>query len=213
MRVSSIRKERHIFYHRPSCPEAAALPILGAADEVGSRGGPLDVRSHREEQLVGPHRERPEPTLVQVAGADGAVVGEPPLGVGHGEPAREHRSVAILARPEHELEIVRLRAVNQQPHVIRHRGLRQDALDGRIVHVGVERERSGFGAVEEVIDQVTLCRSSSWHARRDTTDSASAREYRFPSRLPTGPIRSRPVGITIRARASPKTLEVMDRAD
>lgn len=44
-------------------------------------------------------------------------------------------------------------------HVRAYDGLRQDALEGGIVHVAIKHCRSPIGAVEGVIDQAALSRS------------------------------------------------------
>lgn len=76
--------------------------------------------------------------------------GRATAGCGHGTPAHERGQVAILAGPEHEVQVVGHQAVGQQPHVIRYHGLREDALGGGIFLVAIENRRSGVGAVEGV---------------------------------------------------------------
>jgi hypothetical protein len=63
-----------------------------------------------------------------MTGAGRSVVRMPPLGVRHGEPRREPGEVAILAGPERDVEVVGHQAVSQQPPVMAHHRLREEAL-------------------------------------------------------------------------------------
>jgi hypothetical protein len=105
---------------------------------VGTKGVPFHVAADRQEMLVRLDRERLEPSLIQVTGASRAVVGVPPLGVGHGEPAQELREVALLARPAQEMEMVGHHAGGQQPGIRARDGLSENSLERGLVLVGLE---------------------------------------------------------------------------
>jgi hypothetical protein len=91
----------------------------------------------------------------------------PPPGVRHGEPAHEPGAVAILTGPKQDVEVVGHQAVSQQSHVMAHHRLREDALERRIILVGLEDSQPGVGPIQGVVDEATFRRSSwSWHVLR-----------------------------------------------
>ncbi len=156
----------------PRNAEAAPPPVLGAPHQVGPQGVPLDIAARREEMLVRLHGERLEPTLIEMTGGGRSVVRmRPPLGVRHGESAHEPEEVAILAGPQQDAEVVGHQAVSQQPHLMAFHRLRQDALERRIILVGLEDSQPGVGPIQGVVDEATFRRSSwSWHVLRTRDD-------------------------------------------
>ena len=88
--------------------------------------------------LVRLHGEGLEPTLVEMAGAGGPVVGVPALGVRQREPAHEPGEVPIPAGPEQEVEVAGHQAVDEQPHVVTSDRLGQDPLECLVIVVGLE---------------------------------------------------------------------------
>ncbi len=72
----------------PAVPEAAPTPVFGLAYEVGAQRVALDVTTDGQQVVVGCDEEGLEATLVQVAGADGAVRRVPALGMGERQQAQ-----------------------------------------------------------------------------------------------------------------------------
>jgi len=76
---------------------------LGAGDEIGPEGVPLHVTQHQQQVHVALHREVPEASLIEMAGAGGVVVGVPAFCVGVGQPGDELADLLVGARAEDEV--------------------------------------------------------------------------------------------------------------
>ncbi len=165
----------------PRNAEAVPPPVLGTPYQVGPQGVPLDIAAHREEMLVRLHGGRLEPALIEMTGAGRSVVRTSPLGERHGEPAHEPGEVAILTWPEQDVEVVGHQAVSQQSHVMAHHRLREDALECRIILVGLKDSQPGVGPIQGVVDEATFRRSSwSWHVLRIQDDERGVRNGSCP---------------------------------
>ena len=62
------------------------------------------------------NRERLESALIDVPRAGRMPVGVPALRMGQRQPADESRQVAVLARPNDQMPMIRHDAVSEQPH-------------------------------------------------------------------------------------------------
>jgi hypothetical protein len=144
---------------RPARLEAPPLPVLCPLHQVGPQSVSLDIAAHRQEMLVRLHGEGLEPPLIEVSGTGRPVVGVPALGMCHGEPAHKAGEVAVLARPEQEMEVVGHQAVSQQSHVVAGDCLGQNSLERCIVTVIVKDGRARVGSVEGMIDESAFSRS------------------------------------------------------
>ena len=87
-------------------PGGAPAPFFGRVDEPGPQRIPLDVAHHREQMFVALHGERFEAALIEVAGAAGAVVGVPPHGVRHAQPAEKLADLVGLGRTDDEMPMI-----------------------------------------------------------------------------------------------------------
>jgi hypothetical protein len=160
-----------------SPPQAPPPPILRPIHQVGPESIPLHIAAHRQQMVVRLHGERFEPALREVAGSGRVAVGVPALGVRHGEPAHERGEVAIGARPEQEMKVVGHHAIGQQPHVLTRDGLGEDSLECGVITVGLEEGQAGVAAVEGVVDEAALRRSSwSWHPSHGKESPARCQE-------------------------------------
>ena len=95
-----------------------------------------------------------------MASSSRVLVGLPSLGGRHGEPMHERVEVAIGTRPEQEMEVVGHHAIGQPPHVITRDGLGDDSLECGVILVGFKESQAGIAAVESVVDEANLRRSS-----------------------------------------------------
>lgn len=147
--------------------ERAPRPVGRAGDEVGAEGVALDVAADAEEVVVEFDGEALEAALVQVATAGGVAVGVPALGVGHGEPAHEVGELAVLARPEDEVEVVGHEHVGTDPHALTLAGLGEDLFEGAVIGVVVKDLETARPAIHDVVGETTGGETqSSGHAGR-----------------------------------------------
>ena len=71
--------------------QAAPTPLLGPLDEPGPQRVAFHISQHGQQMLVAGHGKRLEAALIDVAGADRAMMGVPALGMGDAQPAEEVR--------------------------------------------------------------------------------------------------------------------------
>src|SRR4051812_4638264 len=121
-------------------PEGAPAPALGLFDEVGAERVAFDVAADLEKVAVGLDREALEAALVEVTASAGLAVSVPSLRKGHCEPLHETRELAVVGRPEHEVEVVRHQAIVAEADAgFAGDSLGEGALEGGVVGVVVEK--------------------------------------------------------------------------
>ena len=121
----------------PAC-QTRPRPCFGLRHQVGTRWVAFDVAADAEEMFVLLNGEGLEAPLVERPGAAGVVVGVPAHGMRQGQPVQEVGQVAVVVRPEDEMEVVGHEAIGQQPHGPCILGLSEDAFKGGVVGVFVE---------------------------------------------------------------------------
>ena len=85
-------------------------------------------------------------------------VGVPALGVGERQPAGEAGKITVLARPHHQVPMVRHEAVDQQIHANPPDRLRRNPQKSRIVGIVVEDPGPRVRAIQHVIHNTTPSR-------------------------------------------------------
>ena len=78
-------------------------------------------------------------------------MGVPALGVRQRQPADERRKVAVLARPKHQMPVVRHHAIGQQTHLHSPHGLDEDSLERFVILRLVEYPHPGVRPVEHMV--------------------------------------------------------------
>jgi len=136
--------------------EAAPSPVLGPFHQARPQRVALDVTADGVKMLVALHRERLEPSLVQVPRAGGMMVGVPAPGVGHGQPPHEPGEIAVAVGPDHQMEMVGHRAVGEQPHVVPRHSLGRNPLERREIAVVVEDRQTRVGPVQHMINEAAF---------------------------------------------------------
>ncbi len=111
--------------------QARPGPILGTLHQVGSQRVSFDVTQDREEVLILLNRERLESSLPYVAARMIVLVVTPHVR-GH-EPLHPLAQLAILPRPNNQVEVVRHQTVGQEAHVHAGAADTQQAGEGCIV--------------------------------------------------------------------------------
>ena len=108
-------------------------------------------------------------------------MGMPALHMGDGQPAQILRKVAITARPQHQVPVVRHDAIGKQPRGPPLRGLGQDAQKGGIVAVLLEQGRTGDRPIEDVIDLAAVGDTQALgHGEKLTDPFSVPRRQRVP---------------------------------
>src|SRR5436309_2725803 len=94
-----------------------------------------------------------KPGLIQMPPAGIVAVRPPSLGVGHGQPLHEQRQVAILTRPEDQMEMVGHESVRADAHVLSSSRLFQDTLE-RLEIGGIGEEfQIAAAAIHHMVSQ------------------------------------------------------------
>jgi hypothetical protein len=108
--------------------------------------------------------ERLEAALIKVAGADGVVMRVPAHGVRVREPTKEVGHLAVVARPEHEVPVVRHDAIRQDARRMAGEGFIDDFEKRDVIAIFFEQRQPGHGSIESVVDVATRGMTcGSWH--------------------------------------------------
>ena len=132
--------------------KAAVWPLLGPLGQRGADRIPLDITDHCQQMLVALHRERLEPTLVQMAIAHRPVGHSPPHRVRVRQPAEVIGDLAVSLGPDDKVPVVREDAVRQDPQGMPAIGLDHDPPEGLEVHIREKESHPADGSVKDVVD-------------------------------------------------------------
>ena len=114
-------------------PQPRPAPVFRLTHETRPQGVPLHVPADGQEMLVGRHRKRLEPALVQRTGAHRPMGVVPAHGVSHRQSMHEHGQIPFGLWPEHEMPMIRHQAKRQQPHRHRLAGGGELLLERRVI--------------------------------------------------------------------------------
>ena len=124
-------------------------PEGGCFDQVRPLGIPLDIAQDREQVFVFLDGERFESPLPDVAG--GLVVLVVAADVCREQPLHPAGEIAVLARPEDQVKMVRHQAVTQEPHRNDFVGGVEETDEGLIIRPLVKHPLPGVPATENVV--------------------------------------------------------------
>src|SRR5262249_30616463 len=93
--------------------EARPRPVLSTGHDSRSKRVLLHIAADREEVPIGLDGEGLESSLIDRPSSGGAARGVPPLAVRAAKPMHEPRKLALLARPQHQMEVIRHQAVRK----------------------------------------------------------------------------------------------------
>ena len=128
--------------------------------------------------------ERLEAALIQMAGADGAVVRVPTHGVRVRQPAKKVGQVAIALGPEDEVPVIGHEAVAENADRELGVGFIDNAQERLVVAVLLEERQPGDGSIQGVVDVAARrMASSSWHGVQHDRRSVAGQEKRAASPL------------------------------
>lgn len=136
-----------------AAPQAAPAPVLGAWHEAGAQRVAFDISQYDQQVEVGLDGEGFEASLIEVAGARGVVMRVPALGVGVGQPLHEVTELAVGLRPQGQVPVVGHEAPGEDADGDALVGLGQNAFEGGVVLVFVEKGALADAPVENVVDQ------------------------------------------------------------
>jgi hypothetical protein len=129
----------------PPC-QTRPRPPFGPQHQMGTQGVAFDITANDEKVIVLLDRKALEAALVERTGAAAVVVGVPPHGMRQGQPVQEVGQLAVLLRPQDEVEVVGHEAIGQQARGCRVLSLAQDALKGGVVAVFVGNGGAAHGS-------------------------------------------------------------------
>ena len=133
--------------------EGRVGPDRGGFDEVRPEGISLDIPQHRQQVLVLLDGERFESPLPDVAG--GLVVLVVAADVRREQPLHPAGQIAILARPEDQVKMIRHQAISEQPHRHDIVGGGEEADECLIIGRLVKHPLTGISAAEDVVAVAT----------------------------------------------------------
>ena len=153
----------------PAMPavKTAPAPVLRTPHQVGPQGVPLHVTADRKEVLVILDGEGLEPALIKVSRATVVPICMPPLGVSQRQPSSESRQLTIPLRPDDQVPMRGHDTIGQQSRLRSFHGFRKNPLEGCKIFGLLEDRHPRVSAVENMINQSAV-RRSSWSSHNAT---------------------------------------------
>jgi len=125
-----------------------------------------------------------EAALINMAAAQGMIMGMPAHGMSVREPLREGRELSLLLRPNDKVPIIGHQAIGEQPGRMRLQRLAEHALKGLVVAILLEQRQARNGSIENVIEVTSRrCTSNTGHAPTIQTHGAAGKERGLSSFL------------------------------
>lgn len=124
-------------------------PQRGGFDEVCPEGIPLDIPQHGQQVLVLLDGERFESPLPDVAG--GLVMLVVAADVRGEQPLHPAGQIAVLARPEDQVKVIRHQTISEQPHRHNFVGGREEADERLVIGRLMKDPLAGISAAEDVV--------------------------------------------------------------
>lgn len=148
-----------------SPPQTAKGPVFCPLAQTGSQRIPLDVSQDGQQVLILLNGKRLEPSLVEVAGSLGAVMGVPPHGVRVSQPAEEVRELRVGLGPYDEVPVIWHDRVREDGQPLAGDRFFQNLFEGLVVFGFLEQREPRNSPVQHMKARSGRTNSrSSWHA-------------------------------------------------